>query len=176
VNGGHECVLAVAHSSAESPPLPDPLPPGFDFNPPAHDEIAQRNLSVLETGMFGLPLPITISAPFRTDKEVDVAVNLGGELDGRLLAQIGLQDFTLATGEAVEVGLSREPHYRPRDGDHRARELKVKVQRGTSSGVYLSIHQKNLHEQHYQPIRVVELSNGKVIGGITYVAVHRKGD
>ena len=47
VNDGHECILAVAHSPAEAAPLPDPLPNGYDFAPPSHDEIAQRNLSVL---------------------------------------------------------------------------------------------------------------------------------
>jgi hypothetical protein len=53
VNGGHECVLAAAHNPAEQTPLPDPLPNGFDFNPPAYDEIAQRNLSVVATDRRG---------------------------------------------------------------------------------------------------------------------------
>lgn len=80
VNGGHECVLAVAHSTGELPALPDPLPAGFDFNPPAYDEIAQRNLNVV-SAMMAVPFPLTITAPARTDKEVLVKTVLGGELE-----------------------------------------------------------------------------------------------
>jgi hypothetical protein len=171
VNGGHECVLAVAHSSAEAPPLPDPLPQGFDFNPPAHDEIAQLNVSVVLAAME-VPLPLVITAHARTDKEVLVKTELGGELDEKLLRQIGLEGFRPAANGAVEVDLSREAACRPRDEEHRARELRVHVPRGTSTGVFVTIRAENLERRAYQLVHVLESSGGRVLGGISFVAVH----
>lgn len=173
VNGGHECVLAVAHSFAETPPLPDPLPQGFDFNPPAYHEIAQRNLSVV-SAMMNMPLPLVITAQARTDKEVVVKTELGGELDEKLLQQIGLEGFRPTAKGKVEVDLSREATCQPRDEEHHARELRVHVPRGTSTGVFVTIRAKNLEKRAYQLVHVLESSEDNVLGGISYVAVHSR--
>ncbi len=60
VNGGHECLLAVAHVSGDTNPIPDPLPTGYPFDPPAHDQIAQLNLGVLEAGPHAFQLPTSL--------------------------------------------------------------------------------------------------------------------
>ena len=86
VNGGHECILAAVHSPASSS-LPDPLPAGFVFDPPAHDEIAQRNLTVLVTSRLTTPRSLTVTAPARADKTVRVTAKIGGALSVGLLAQ-----------------------------------------------------------------------------------------
>jgi hypothetical protein len=176
VNGGHECVLAVAHSPAEAQPLPDPLPAGFDFSPPAYDEIAQRNLSVVQA-MTEVPLSLTIAARARTDKEVLVRTELGGELDEKLLQEMGLEGFRPAAEGVVDVALSREATCHPRDEEHRAQELRVRVPRGTSTGVFVTIRAKGMEERAYQLVHVLEYSGDIVTGGISYVAAHsRKGD
>jgi hypothetical protein len=171
VNGGHECVLAAAHNAAELTPLQDPLPNGFDFNPPAHDEIAQRNLSVVAAAM-AIRFPLTIVAPARVDKDVVVAVEIGGTLDEKLLPQLGLKGFQPAKEEIVEVDLSREATRRPHEEGHRARELKVRVPRGAAAGVFVSVHAQRLPKHQYQLVHVLERSEDRVLGGISYVVVH----
>ncbi|MBB5420727.1 hypothetical protein [Paraburkholderia atlantica] len=171
VNGGHECVLAVAHNTAELPPLPDPLPAGFDFNPPAYDEIAQRNLSVVQTMMM-VPFPLTITAPARADKEVVVTTEVGGTLDERILIQLGLGGFRLAAKEEVEVDVSRDATGHRREREHCARDLGVHVPRGTSTGVFVTIQAKGLSREEYQLVHVLERSGDRVLGGMSYVVVH----
>jgi hypothetical protein len=55
VNGGPECVPCVVHGPGDTSAIPDPLPAGFNFDPPSHDQIAQLNLSVLEAAMLHMP-------------------------------------------------------------------------------------------------------------------------
>jgi hypothetical protein len=173
VNGGHECVVAVAHSQDEATPLPDPLPNGFDFNPPAHDEIAQRNLSVLVSTMFELPVPITVFAPPRQDKEVVVTFEYGGLLDERLLGQLGLRGFHLAPQEAVEVRLGHEPRCHPHEWAERSHDVRLRVAKGTSSGLFLTVRGRHLERHQYLPLNIIEWSDGRPLGGITYVAAHQ---
>ncbi|MGH7077938.1 MAG: hypothetical protein ACREFU_07540 [Acetobacteraceae bacterium] len=176
VNGGHECVLAAAHNSAEGTPLPDPLPNGFDFNPPAHDEIAQRNLSVVAAAM-AIPFPLTIVAPARADKEVTVTAEIGGTLDEKLLPQLGLRGFRPADKEIVEVELGREANCQPRKEGHHAHELKLRVPRGTAAGVFATIRAERLPKREYQLVHVLERSGDRLLGGISYAVVHsREGD
>lgn len=171
VNGGHECVVAAAHNPAEQTPLPDPLPAGFDFNPPEYDEIAQRNLSVVAS-MMAMPLPITVAAPARTDKDVVITTEIGGKLDEKLLPQLGLRGFRAAAKEIVEVGLDREPTCHPRRSEHSLRELRLHVPRGTSMGAFVTIRAEHLPKREYQLVHVLERSEGRVLGGISYVAIH----
>jgi hypothetical protein len=176
VNGGHECVLAAAHNPAELTPLPDPLPNGFDFNPPAYDEIAQRNLSVAAAAM-AVRFPLTIVAPARADKDVVVAVEIGGTLDEKLLPQLGLRGFRPTAKEVVEVELSREANPPARKGGRHARELELHVPRGTAAGVFASISAERLPKREYQLVHVVERSKDRILGGISYAVVHsREGD
>lgn len=176
VNGGHECVLAAAHNPAEQTPLPDPLPNGFDFNPPAYDEIAQRNLSVVAAAM-SIRFPLTVVAPARADKDVTVAVEIGGALDEKLLPQLGLRGFRPAAKEVVEVELSREANPPARKGPRHARELDLHVPRGMAAGVFASISAERLANREYQLVHVVERSKDRTLGGISYAVVHsHEGD
>ncbi len=172
VNGGHECVLAVAHSPAQSTPLPDPLPAGYDFNPPAHDEIAQRNLSVLPAARLA-PLSLTLTAHPRVDKNVVVAAEVGGELDERVLKQMGLHGFRPGRDDAVQVELTRTPTC-PTDPKETqgSRRLEVHVPRGQSAGVFVTVRAACLQEREYHLIHVLERAGDRVLGGISYVAVH----
>jgi len=171
VNGGHECVLAVAHSPAEASPLPDPLPTGFDFAPPAHDEIAQRNLSVLAASMRATPRSLTITAPPRADKTVRITAKIGGTLSETLLVQLGLKGFRPAAKEVAQVGLGREAICGQRDRLVGEREIEIHVPRGTSVGVFASIHATGLANNEYQLVHLVERSENRVLGGISYVMV-----
>ncbi|CAN7702748.1 hypothetical protein LJR289_005702 [Pseudoduganella sp. LjRoot289] len=111
VNGGHECLLAVAHGPNDSSPIPDPLPNGYVFDPPAHDQIAQRNITVLLASMLASNTVISVRALPRQDKEAVLTVEFGGDLDERQLALLGLQKMQLrqAPRRAVQVELSLEP-------------------------------------------------------------------
>ena len=171
VNGGHECVLAVAHSPAEASPLPDPLPTGFDFAPPAHDEIAQRNLSVLAASVRATPRSLTITAPPRADKTVRITAKIGGTLSETLLAQLGLKGFRPAAKEVAQVGLGREAICGQRDRLVGEREIEIHVPRGTSVGIFASIHTTGLANNEYQLVHLVERSENRVLGGISYVMV-----
>ena len=171
VNGGHECVLAVAHSPAEASPLPDPLPTGFDFAPPAHDEIAQRNLSVLAASMRATPRSLTITAPPRADKTVRITAKIGGTLSETLLAQLGLKGFRPAAKEVAQVGLGREAICGQRDRLVGEREIEIHVPRGTSVGIFASIRTTGLANNEYQLVHLVERSENRVLGGISYVMV-----
>lgn len=89
-----------------------------------------------------------------------------------MLEQIGLKDSRPSAKESVEVELNREATCRPREGEHRAQELRVNVPRGTSTGVFVTIREKDLQKQAYQLVHVLECSGDDVLGGISYVAVH----
>jgi len=161
----------VAHSPAEASPLPDPLPTGFDFAPPAHDEIAQRNLSVLAASMRATPRSLTITAPPRADKTVRITAKIGGTLSETLLAQLGLKGFRPAAKEVAQVGLGREAICGQRDRLVGEREIEIHVPRGTSVGVFASIHATGLANNEYQLVHLVERSENRVLGGISYVMV-----
>lgn len=171
VNGGHECVLAVAHGPGQRDPLPDPLPNGFSFDPKAHDQIAQRNLSVLAAYIHMPPSAIYVNAPRRADKRARVAVEIGGALDRRALELLGLHGLRPAAAEVVEVGLAREA----RCGDPDApmeRELEVLVPRGTTLPVFVTVHAAALAHGEYQLVHLVEQVDGKVVGGVSYVVLN----
>lgn len=168
VNDGHECLLAVAHHPADSAALPDPLPNGFDLNPPAYDPIAQRNLNILMAGS-GVPHAITINALPREDKSVMVSIEMGGTLDEKVLAQLRLKGFRPARKTVVRAGLSLQAIC----GDQGLIEsrLELRISRGTQIGVYLSVQAAGLKEREYQLVHVIERSKDRVLGGISYAVI-----
>ncbi len=172
VNGGHECVLAVAHGVGDTNPIPDPLPNGFPFDPPSHDQIAQLNLSVLEARLQ--PLAIHVNAIGRTEKVARLTVEFGREVEKRVLAQLGLHDLRPAQKDVVNVTLSREPNCDERPKPSRQRELEVHVPRGTSVPVFAAIEAKQLGEHEYQLVHIVERVAGKIIGGVSYLVVNKR--
>jgi hypothetical protein len=170
VNGGHECILAAVHSAASSS-LPDPLPAGFVFDPPAHDEIAQRNLNVLVASRLTAPRSLTVTAPARADKTVRITARIGGALNDGLLAQLGLKGCRPAKDDVTQVGLAREALCGERNKPVDAREIEMHVPRGTSAGVFASIYAEELSDDEYQLVHLLERSGDRILGGISYVVV-----
>ncbi|KQV86689.1 hypothetical protein ASD15_29350 [Massilia sp. Root351] len=258
VNGGHECLLAVAHSPGDSNPIPDPLPNGYVFDPPAHDQIAQRNITVLMASMLAAAMVISVRALPRQDKEAFISVEYGGELDQRQMALLGLDKLDLrpAPQRSVQVELSLEPvcggkhRHGPDRGDsagtgggeagrqggqeqvlavsmsktyaagsevggdetleqepgvveddmgaaggaarpggaaagsgavhsgepegadygrHGGRGLRVNLRRGMAAAVYAAFSADGLRPGQYQLVHIIERSQGKVVGGVSYV-------
>ena len=173
VNGGHECLLAVAHGPGDMNPLPDPLPNGYPFDPPSHDQIAQLNLSVLEASMLHISQQITVTALAREDKHAELHVSFGHELDRRTMAQLGLADLHPAKANTVSVSLAHEPGCTDHPAPEQHHTLRLQVPRGTSAPVYVYLHAHHLSHQEYQLVHVTEHANGKVVGGVSYVIVNR---
>ncbi|MYN09017.1 hypothetical protein [Pseudoduganella aquatica] len=212
VNGGHECLLAVAHVPGDTGPIPDPLPNGYVFDPPAHDQIAQRNITVLMAGMLQAAMVISVRALPRQDKEAFISVEYGGELDERQIALLGLRGLQLrpAPQRAVQVELSlqplcggkdRHPHGHEDaeaqgnepgaaeddmgaanggagpDADYGGKHgLRVRLPRGTATAVYAAFSADGLRPGQYQLVHIIERSQGKVAGGVSYVVVQLQGD
>ncbi|MBT2869455.1 hypothetical protein JQK19_19710 [Chromobacterium violaceum] len=179
VNDGHECLLAVAHGAGDSNPIPDPLPASFSFDPPAHDQIAQRNLTVLDASKMAPMLRIAVNGLPRQDKRVRLTAEFGGELDQRQLQRLGLARLQLrpAPKPEVQVRLSLEPSCGGKSAgekasDARVPSLAVSVPRGATVPVYLDIQASQLHPDHYQLLHIVEHDDaGKPLGGVSYVVI-----
>jgi hypothetical protein len=173
VNGGHECVIAVAHGAGDTNPIPDPLPNGYSFDPPAHEQIAQLNLSVLEARLQHVGLAVFVNAFGRADKQAQLAVEFGHVIDERVLAQLGLYDLRPAEKNMVHVSLSREPHCDKHHDLNGPCELDLFVPRGTSVPLFVSINARQLGHNQYQLVHVVERSADKIVGGVSYLVVNK---
>lgn len=175
VNGGHECVLAVAHGPADTNPIPDPLPNGYAFDPPSHDQIAQLNLSVVEAVRRMAPLSINVTAMRRNEKRARLTVEFGDEIDPQVLARLGLHDLRAAEKNLVEVFLSREPHCDENPHPRGNNEMEVHVPRGTWVPVFVTMHAEHLAHNEYQLVHVVERNAEEILGGVSYLVVNRGG-
>ena len=167
VNGGHECLIAVAVDPAD--PLPNPLPDAFD--PIAYPQVAQKNLTVLATGGMMLHWPLTIGGLLRVDKDVVVQAEIGGELDEIYLSRLGLRGLRPAAHTAVEVGIHREPQSCEAKDQFGVHKLQLKVPRGTNKAVYASIRAAKLAQDEYQLVRFTEHDGKNVTGGLAYVVI-----
>jgi len=168
VNGGHECVLAVVHGAGDTNPIPNPLPNGYPFDPPSHDQIAQVNLSVLVASMRGMPQTIFVHALPRQDKLAHVSVEIGGEIDEQVLANLGLKGLVPARREGVKVGLGRTPTC---DEPNATRELRLEVPRGGTVPVFVHLQAEQLPHGQYQLVHIVERDENRVVGGVSYAIV-----
>lgn len=167
VNGGHECLLAVAHGPGDINPLPDPLPNGFAFQPTLHEQIAQRNVTVVLAARRAQLLAIAVAALRRETKKVELHLEQGGELPQRLLATLGLERWLPARDARLVAGLARTPHCH---GDVPGEQkLALEIPRGQAQAVYLSVRTEALPPGQYALLRVLETQEGKVMGGITYI-------
>lgn len=173
VNGGHECVLAVAHGPADLNPIPSPLPSGYPFDPPAHDQIAQLNLSVLQASLIGVPLALFVNAIGRAGKRVTVEVEYGGELSRQVLANFGLRGLRRAQGQRVQASLSLQSRCNDQQG---TRALDIDVERGAARPVFVSLQARSLPHGQYQLVHVVERSEGKLLGGVSYLVINTADD
>jgi hypothetical protein len=167
VNGGHECLVAVAIHPAD--PLPDPPPD--DFDPPAYRQVAQKNLTVLMASNLAPAQAITISGWQRAEKEVVVTAEVGAELDEASLERLGLRGRSPAKPGAVEVGLSHAPLCAGEKESLGAHKLDLRVPKRTSTAVFASIRVKKLAHDEYQLVHFVERSRDKVLGGLAFVVV-----
>ena len=172
VNGGHECVVAVVHSAVDAAPLPDPLPNGFPFEPPLHDQVAQLNLSVLDSAALGMPLILYVNAIGRAGKKVTVSLEFGDALDERVLANAGLRGLRPAGGRQVQASLDLEARCGPPQG---AQRLELELERGVTRAVFVNVTAHALPANSYQLLHVVERSEGKLLGGVSYLVVKRGG-
>jgi hypothetical protein len=172
VNGGHECLIAVANHSGSSIPIPPP----DDFNPPAYPEVAQRNLSVV-MAQTGVPARmLTIAAGPRTDKRVLVTANVGGELDEAQLRRLDLVGLKPAKAAKVEVGMGQEPMCMPEKGDLGKRELELRIPRGTRAAIHVAIRAPDLAKGEYALVRIAEQDGDRTLGGYTFIVLsNRKG-
>lgn len=167
VNDGHECLVAVANHPGD--PLPNPLPDAFD--PPTYRQVAQLNLTVLVASMHAAMITITVSALRRADKAVTLTTEVGGELDERTLANQGLRGLRPAKAPAVEVGLDHERRCVGEKDPIGHGKLEVHVPRGRAVAVYAAVRAKNLAENEYQLIQIVERAKNEVLGGLGFVIV-----
>lgn len=167
VNDGHECLVAVANHTGD--PLPNPLPDAFD--PPTYRQVAQLNLTVLVASMHTAMITITVSGLLRADKAVTLTTEVGGELDARTLANLGLRGLRPAKVPAVEVGLDHERRCVGDKDPIGNGKLEVNVPRGGAAAVYAAIRARNVAENEYQLIQIVERAKDKVLGGLGFVIV-----
>ncbi len=171
VNNGHECLIAVANHADD--PLPSPLPDAFD--PPTYRQVAQKNLTVLAvTKMQAAMLTITVSGLQRADKFVVLTTEQGGELDAATLASLGLSRLQPAKESIVEVSIDQKRHCPDDDNGHEKDKIKLHVPKGTSTAVHVTVRARNLTENEYQFIQIVERSEDKVLGGLGLVVVSEK--
>ena len=170
VNGGHECLLAVANHAGN--PLPSPLPDAFD--PPIYPQVAQKNLTVLVASMHAAMLTITVSGLERADKAVIVTTEVGGELDAITLARLGLHGLRPAKESMVEVGLDYEQRCVGDKDPIGKGMLELHVPRGTSAAVFVTVRAKHLAKNEYQLVQVVERAKDKILGGLGLVMVSEK--
>jgi hypothetical protein len=125
------------------------------------------------TSRLTTPQSLTITAPARADKTVRITAKIGGVLSDGLLAQFGLKGRRPASKDVTQVGLAREPLCGQRDKPAGAREIEMHVPRGTSAGVFASIHAEELANDEYQLVHLLERSDDRVLGGVSYVVVSR---
>lgn len=171
VNGGHECLIAVANHPGDS--LPEPPPD--DFNPPAYGEVAQKNLTVLAVSLHALSYAITIAAGRRADKSIEVIADIGGSLDKISLERLGIKNLRPAPDNVIEVGLDLERRCAGEDEPIGPNKLKLLVKRGTSTAVYTSIRTKRLEKGEYQLVRITERSGDQILGGYAFIVVLQEG-
>ena len=167
VNGGHECLVAVANHPGD--PLPNPLPNEFD--PPTYPQVAQKNLTVIAATMLTSLHAITIAGWRRTEKAVVVTAEVGGELDEAALAGLGLKNLRPAKDKHVDVGLDLQSRCMGDKEPLGSNQLELRVPPGTSMAVYASIRSKALGKDEYQLVHIIERSSDRILGGIGFVVV-----
>lgn len=170
VNGGHECVVAVANHSGD--PLPNPAPD--DFSPPTYDQVAQRNLNVVTAVPQMMPMMLSLGAPRRRDKTARIRIEIGGKVDPEVFRRLGVKELHPAKGRVVAAGISREAVCPKDTDDVGPAELTVQVKGGTQAAVYVSVQDKGLGKGEYQLVNVIEQGERDVVGGYSFIVTREK--
>ena len=170
VNGGHECGVVEASSPAD-PLSPAPADPDV-LDAPTYRQIAQRNLSVATMmGQARREIILSINAGARADKEVDVNVEVGGELSKNMLESLGLR-ANRSTGTKHIGAVLSEHSLCGSSAPGQRQSMKVHVPRGTSAPLYLNIVASGqMAREEYALVRVVEIDHDRVIGGLSVIVV-----
>ena len=153
-------------------PIPDPLPNGYPFDPPAHDQIAQLNLSVLEADVH---------------MAADVFVNAIGRSE-----KTPIWPSNSAAGRRARAGAARRARLRPAQKtwsnvalsrSRAATSILIQTVRAswkcTSRAAPRCPSSLQIHAGHLAAapntrlVRVVERVDGKLVGGVSYLVVNR---
>lgn len=169
VNDGHECLVAVAVHPAD--PLPSPLPDAFD--PPTYRQVAQRNLTVLPAAA-PMMLTLTVAGAPRRHRRAVLSVDVGGKLDRRTLASLGLTEARPVAGRRVEAGLRAERGCVGADEPVGAERLEIDIAPGGAAAAYVNVRPLELGPGECQLVQVIEYENDRVIGGIGFVVTSGK--
>jgi hypothetical protein len=169
VNGGHECLVAVATYPGDS--IPRPLPDVFD--PPTYVEVAQKNLTVLS--MSGAMVrTLTVAGLPRTDARFVLTVEVGGELDERVLRDLGVRGARPAKEATVRAGLRLRGGCPGPDEDAPGK-LRVDVPAARQRAVHLALTGEPPAAGEYQLVRLEQrhddVDGDTVVGGIAFVVV-----
>ncbi|MBX6355480.1 MAG: hypothetical protein IRZ05_06425 [Micromonosporaceae bacterium] len=163
VNGGHECLVAVA-SMPDDPSLPDLV------DPPAYPNVAQRNLTVFKVLKSDFHLMVGIGGGQQETQRVRLTAEIGGELPEEALATLGVQQTRPVTKPQFRVGLSLKPT--EPGGDIGEPVLDVTVPPGQSIPVYVTVRTTGrLGPDEYQLLRLVERQDQQVLGGVSLVGI-----
>ncbi|ATL69238.1 hypothetical protein [Nocardia terpenica] len=174
INGGHECIVVEASSSAD--PL-DPTPADPDLlDASAYPQIAQRNLSVLPVGaQMRREVLLTIGAGVRRAETVEVTLEPGDELPRHALATLGVR-ADCCTTEKIRATLTEKSMCGAADqehlGDGQDEPIRLTVAPGTAKPVYVNVATTDaLTDGEYGLVRIVERAGDRVVGGVTLVVV-----
>ena len=178
INEGHECLIAeIIH---ESDPLPTPLPD--EFSPPDYNQIAQRNIEVIQLLNLTLKLlSITVSSPDRTEKDVIIvaeSIPLSEKLAKNFLPQLGLKDEIAFSDDLVQFGISLNNDFKSAEEaiERKSSKVKLTVPAKESRAVYLSVkgskkRRKKSEPILYQHIQVTERVGREIVGGISFLII-----
>ena len=172
VNDGHECVVAETIHSSD--PLPSPLPD--PFNPPEYNQVAQKNLTVMEMKKSKMVMPIQVAAPKRQERNLLIVTEVGGKLDKLTLVQNGLEGYRPTKIEKLKAGLSLEPGCNESDEGDLNKEIKLSLKPGTVKAVFLQVWPQKLEPRTYALLHVISRNGKKIDGGITYILIGEKED
>ena len=83
-------------------------------------------------------------------------------------------DCVPAKKPAVEVGLDHERRCVGDKDPIGKDKIELRVPRGTSAAVHVAVRAKNLAENEYQLVQIVERSKDKILGGLGLVVISEK--
>ncbi|WP_405246533.1 hypothetical protein [Cellulophaga sp. Asnod2-G02] len=172
VNDGHECLVAEAIHFSD--PLPPPLPDAF--NPPRYEQIAQRNLEVIELSemMKFVMLPIQVSADNRSNKIVTIKIEEAKKIDDELMTYLvnyhQIPKHLKLKQQLTSLGLAKaEDAKKICENVKTYTELNLELSKDTACKIFLAMEKKEKTEEGFQLIHVTEHSDGKLLGGISFI-------
>jgi len=170
VSNGHVCLVAEAIHPADA--LPQPLPD--PFAPPAHNQVAQRNIDLvsLAPGMMRM-MAIELAAPVRHPRHVIITVERARvPLDKDLLPTLGLTNYRFTPDLPVELALLDTPELDCRKFPA-AEKLERKLAAGDAGAVHVALRAGKLPNGVYGLVHVLEndAATGTVTGGVSLIII-----